>query len=269
MLLEEIAQSRLIDLGQPLRQGMPQSTTSPPFRLALERRHGDEHRPDGGSGASEMIVTGGHVGTHVDALAHASQDGLLHGGHEAQALQSPQGFTRLGIDAFLPYVGRCVILDVPRVHGLLHLPEGYEITPDDLDAAQRLADAELRPGDGVLVATGWSRLWDDRARFAVAGSPGPGEWAGRWLTERRPRFVGGETLAFERLDVAAGMPLTAASVQLPVHRIMLVESGVNIVEAMRLWPLLDLQVGECAVVMNPLPIVGATGAPVRPLALVG
>ena len=47
----------------------------PPFQMALVRRHGDYVREDGGSASNEIIVTGGHVGTHVDALAHVSQDG--------------------------------------------------------------------------------------------------------------------------------------------------------------------------------------------------
>jgi kynurenine formamidase len=48
---------------------------------------------------------------------------------------------------------------------------------------------------------------------------------------------------------------------------LLVERGIHIVETMRLHPLLDTGVSECLLVLNPLPIVGATGAPVRPLAI--
>ncbi|WP_262403618.1 cyclase family protein [Actinomadura sp. CNU-125] len=74
---------RLIELGQPFFTGMPCSPNHPGFRMTLIRRHGDMMRPDGGSAANEIIVTGGHVGTHIDALSHVSHDGELHGGVDA------------------------------------------------------------------------------------------------------------------------------------------------------------------------------------------
>ncbi|NUW34129.1 cyclase family protein [Nonomuraea sp. SMC257] len=258
--------ARVLDLAQPMRKGMPQSPNHPPFRMTLERRHGDLVRPGGGSAANEIIVTGAHVGTHVDALAHVSQDGLLHGGRPAAEVMSQDGFAELGIDAFEPYVGRCVLLDVAAVHGVAALPPGYEVTVDDLERAA--AGLELREGDAVLVGTGWSRHWaaaSQEVDFAGArgGAPGPGVDAARWLAARRPRVVGGETIAFEHVPPGRG------HATLPVHRIMLVESGVNIVETMRLDELLDSGAREFLLVLNPLPIVGATGAPVRPLAVLG
>ncbi|WP_084000227.1 cyclase family protein [Actinomadura kijaniata] len=253
--------ARVLDLAQPMRRGMPQSPSHPPFRMALERRHGDLVRPDGGSAANEVIVTGGHVGTHVDALAHVSQDGLLHGGLRPEDVTGHEGFAELGIDRFPPFVGRCVLLDVAAVHGVPVLPAGYEVTPGDLERAA--AGLAIRPGDALLVGTGWSRRWAEGEAFVghADGVPGPGEAAGRWLAGRRPRVVGGETIAFEHLAPGRG------HATLPVHRVLLVESGVNIVETMRLDALLDTGVREFALVLNPLPIVGATGAPVRPLAV--
>ncbi|MEV0616492.1 cyclase family protein [Nonomuraea sp. NPDC050404] len=253
--------ARVLDLAQPMRTGMPQSPNHPPFRMTLERRHGDLVRPDGGSAANELIVTGGHVGTHVDALAHVSQDGLLHGGLPAGEAMSQHGFGSLGIEEFEPYVGRCVLLDVTAVHGVHTLPPGYEITPADLSRAA--TGLELRPGDAVLVGTGWSRLWSSPEEFTGlrTGVPGPGAEAARWLAGHRPRLVGGESIAFEHIAPGRG------HATLPVHRVLLVESGINIVETMRLAELLDSGAREFLLVLNPLPIVGATGAPVRPLAI--
>ena len=74
---------RLIELGHPFSTGMPCSPNHPGFRMTLIRRHGDMVRPDGGSASNEIIVTGGHVGTHVDALSHVSHDGLMYGGVDA------------------------------------------------------------------------------------------------------------------------------------------------------------------------------------------
>lgn len=263
-LLSAVVSARVLDLAQPLQRGMPQSPNHPPFRLALERRHGDVIRVDGGSAANEIIVTGGHVGTHVDGLAHVSFGGRLHGGVDAAAVQTNDGFTRLGVDQFTPYVGRAVLLDVTAVHGTGTLPAGYEVTPEDLDAALARTSG-VQPGDVILIGTGWSRCWAEREKFVGHGdgAPGPGKAAGEWLAQWQPTAVGGETIAFER--VAAGLGHSS----LPVHRLMLVDQGINIVETMRLHPLLDMGVSEFVLVLNPLLIVGATGAPVRPLALIG
>lgn len=262
-LVQAVAGIRVVDLAQPMQTGMPQSPNHPPFRMVLERRHGDMYRDDGSSAANELIITGGHVGTHVDALAHVSGGGHVHGGAVAASLQSHRGFARLGIDDFPPFVGRAVLLDVTAVHGVDVLPAGYEVGVEDLERALAATGTDLRPGDAVLIGTGWSRRWGEHAAFVGAeqGVPGPGAAAGRWLAEHRPAVVGGETIAFEHLPAGRGHAL------LPVHGIMLVEEGINIVETMRLFPLLDAAVTEFVLVLNPLPIVGATGSPVRPLAL--
>ena len=74
---------RVFDLGRPMFAGMPQSPNHPRFLHSVTRRHGDVVRADGGSAANDLLVTGTHVGTHIDALAHVSHQGLLHGGAEA------------------------------------------------------------------------------------------------------------------------------------------------------------------------------------------
>jgi kynurenine formamidase len=262
-LWERVARAQLVDLAQPFERGMPQSPNAPTFRLSLERRHHEQQRLDGGSMSNEIIVTGGHIGTHVDALAHVSHHGMLHGHVPAAELERAQGFSRLGIEEFPPFVGRAVLLDVAALHGVDVLPAAYEITVAELEEARKRAAVELRPGDAVLIGTGWSRRWEDGADFAgvVAGAPGPGAEAGRWLASHAPAMVGGETIAFEHLSPETGLS------RLPVHTIMLVDAGIYILETMRLRDLLDARVTEFTLVVNPLPLVGATGAPVRPLAL--
>jgi kynurenine formamidase len=220
-------------------------------------------RSDGDSAANEIIVLGGHVGTHVDALAHVSHRGKLHGDLDAASQQSNRGFARLGIETFPPFVGRGVHLNVAAVHGVPTLPPGYEVTAADLEAARKAAGVELRGGEVILVGTGWAREWSRRDVFTgqSGGAPGPGVAAARWLADYDPVVVGAETIAFEHIAPGAGHAL------LPVHRMLLVERGINIMETMNLIPLADAGVSEFLLVVNPLPITGATGAPVRPLAI--
>jgi kynurenine formamidase len=246
---------RVFDLGRQMFAGMPQSPNHPEFRMVLQRRHGDVVRPDGGSGASELLVTGGHVGTHVDALSHVSHEGKLHGGIDASDAQRGGRFTAHGIETVAPFVCRGVLLDA----GVC--APGYEITPDDLEAACR---TPIEPGDVVLVRTGWGRRWDDRAAYVGhdSGVPGPGEAGARWLASKRPRAVGADTIAFERIEPGIGYAY------LPGHRVLLVEHGVHIIETLDLEALAAAGVHEFVFVCAPLKLVGATGSPVRPLAVV-
>ncbi len=254
----------VFDLAQPLAAETPHSPNHPPFRMALMRRHGDMVREDGSSAANEMISTGGHTGTHVDALAHVSYMGQLHGGRSAEDAQWGGRFSALGTDAIEPMVCRGVLLDVAGLHGVDVLPAGYAITGEDLASAERESGVEVRAGDVALVRSGWSRNFGDQETFVghETGVPGPTEEAGRWLAGRGVLATGAETIAYEQIKPEVGHAL------LPVHRLLLVEHGIHIIEVMNLSGLAAAGVGEFVFVLAPLNIVGGTGSPVRPLALV-
>lgn len=261
-LLEAVTSGvRLIELGQPLFTGMPCSPNHPGFRMSLQRRHGDQVRPDGGSAANEIIVTGGHVGTHIDALAHVSHDGLLHGGAQAEDVQRGGRMSTLGAEHIPPMLARGVLLDVagPGV-----LPPGYGVTAADLDAAAERAGVEVRQGDVVLVRTGWARHFDDAATYLGqdSGVPGVTGEAARWLAERGVLATGADTTAYEQIPPGAGHRV------LPVHRILLVDHGIYIMEHLNLEQAAEEGLTEFTFVLAPLRIVGGTGSPVRPLAAV-
>jgi kynurenine formamidase len=254
----------VFDLGRPMFRGMPQSPNHPQFRMVLERRHGDMSRPDGSSAANELIITGGHVGTHIDALCHVSYRGTLHGGVDASRAQANGGFTELGVETIEPMVRRGVLLDIPAALGVTECPPGYEVTPGDLEKAVHRQGTEPRPGDVILVRTGWGRRFGDGAAYQglATGVPGPGEAGARWLASRGPVAVGADTIAFEQIRPGHGHAL------LPAHRVLLVEAGIYILEALELEPAAAVQAHEFVFVCSPLKLVGATGSPVRPLALV-
>ncbi len=261
---DTLAGSRIYDLAQPFESGMPQSPNHPTFQIALVRRHGDVTRPDGGSAANEILVTGCHVGTHIDALCHVSQDGLLYDDVLASDVTTNKGFSRHSVDQIPPFVGRGVFLDIARLRGVPVLAPGEAVTADDLDAAADAGGVDVRSGDAVLIGTGWSTLWSDKAAYEgqAGGAPGPDESAGNWLAERCVAMAGAETIAFEQIQPGQGHRT------LPVHRVLLVEHGINIIESMRLDELAANRVTEFLFVLAPLKLVGATGSPVRPLAVV-
>lgn len=255
---------RLVELGHPHFTGMPCSPNHPGFRMSLIRRHGDMVRPDGGSASNEIIVTGGHVGTHVDALSHVSHDGLLHGGVDAEQAQRGGRFSALGAEHTPAVLARGVLLDVAATKGVDVLPAGYGITAADLDAAAERAGARPGPGDVALVRTGWSRHFDDAATYLGQqdGVPGPTVDAARWLVEAGVRMTGADTTAYEQIPAGAGHSV------LPVHRVLLVEAGVHIIEHLALEEASQAGLTEFVFVLAPLRIMGGTGSPVRPVAAV-
>ena len=255
---------RLVELGQPFFTGMPCSPNHPGFRMTLIRRHGDMVRADGGSAANEIIVTGGHVGTHVDALSHVSHDGVMYGGVDAAEAQVGGSFRELGAEHTPAFLRRGVLLDVAATLGVDVLAPGQGVGAAELQAALDRCGTDLRPGDVALVRTGWARHFGDAERYLsrADGVPGVTPDGGRWLVDAGVSATGSDTTAFEQILAGAGHSV------LPVHRILLVENGIHIIEHLALEEASAAGLTEFTFVMAPLRIVGGTGSPVRPLAAV-
>ncbi|MFG1927207.1 cyclase family protein [Cryptosporangium sp. NPDC048952] len=252
----------VFDLGRTFFPGMPQSPNHPAYTHTLPRRHGDMVREDGASAANDMIVLGTHVGTHIDAIAHVSFGGKLHGGVDAYEAGVGGKYLEHGVHTIAPMVRRGVLLDVPRALGRDACEPGYEITVADLEASAR---AEVRAGDVVLIRSGWGRRFDDGAAAYVgkeSGVPGISEAGATWLAAKGIHAAGADTIAFERLAPGGGHAL------LPAHNVLLVEHGIYLIEAMALDELAAADATEFTFVLAPLKLLGATGSPVRPLALI-
>jgi kynurenine formamidase len=263
-LLAQLARSRVYDLAQPYFVGMPHFPTHPPFLFGLTKKHGDLVTEGGVSSAADALALGSHVGTHIDALAHFSCGGKLHGGFEVKALQSDGGgVQKHSVDTIAPILKRGVLLDVAAHLKQEALPTDFAITPEHLESAAQDQKVSIEKGDIVLLRTGWGRFWNDAARYitggkgAVAAGPGPEIAAARWLSAKGIFAAGSDTVAFERVPAA----------EMPVHVHLLVENGIHIIEALNLEEVSSQRVYEFVFVAMPLKIRGATGSPIRPLAL--
>lgn len=256
--LELLGRARTIDLAQPYYVGMPHHPSHPPFLYGLSKAHGDT-TVDGVSAAGDAMVLGGHVGTHIDALCHFSFRGRLFGGADALGAQSPtEGLALHHVDHIAPIFRRCVLLDIAATLGGGPLPEDFVVDAARLERAARSARVEIEPGDVVLVRTGWARYWDDSRSF-VNGlrCPGVNREGAVWLSRKGVFAAGSDTIAFEFLPAPT----------MPVHVHLLVESGIHIIECLNLEQLAAEGVHESVFVAAPLRIPGATGSPIRPVAL--
>lgn len=264
-LLEVLSDGvKVFDLGRPMFSGMAQSPNHPKYTHVLPRRHGDVVRADGGSASNDLLVTGTHVGTHIDSLAHVSQNGKLFGGLDAREAGVGGQFMEHGVHNIAPIVRRGVLLDIPKVLNTDSCAAAYEVSAEDLSSASRLG-AGVRPGDVVLIRSGWGRQLGVSPQAYVGdetGVPGVGEDGAKWLASAGVFAAGADTIAFECLRPGKGHSL------LPAHRVLLVESGIFIIEALELEELAKAGIYEFTFVLSPLKLIGATGSPVRPLALV-
>jgi kynurenine formamidase len=257
-LIDLLTSAKVYDLAQPYFTGMPHHPSHPPFLFSLVKTHGEYLGPNGSSSASDAIALGSHVGTHIDALCHFSCNGKLYGGDDAASLQSyGSGLRRHSIDTVPPILRRGVLLDIAATAGIEVLPDGFEITPAHLDAAA--SGVEIRPGDVVLLRTGWARYFRDPGKFiSQVHGPGPRVPGAQWLSSRGVFAAGSDTVAFEKVPDLA----------MPVHVHLLVEHGIHIIECLSLEELAKAAVNEFLFVALPLKLEGATGSPVRPIAVV-
>jgi kynurenine formamidase len=275
-LVRIVKGARAFDLSFTWNEQSPVLNLNPPYSFALNRTHRMTHEIFGQvpgsrvSWASDiMYFSGQHGAPTIDAIGHIGRDLKLHGGVDAvAATATPAGIGNdLGIDSFPAdlMLNRMVFLDVARqlAGGKPDpLPPGFEITGRHLEDAMKAHGVEVRRGDSLMIRTGWGQYFGkDNARYLGEQSPGPGQDAARWIIDRGVRLAGDDTATFEKRPAAYGKELFS------VHMMLLADSGIYIVENANLEGLSAAPVHVALLVLTPLKIQGATGSPLRALAV--
>lgn len=269
VLIRTMTGRKIYDLEQPRTAAMPiHEAHMPGYIYHLHRRHEDTYDPKHGprSGASGMVVMMEHTGTHIDALSHQAAGLCLYGGVAiTPRVETPRGFTVHGVETMAPIVARGVLLDVCAT--LAHklgdpLPAHYRITADDLEAAARRAEVSVRPGDALIVRTGYGKIWDDAPRYLAAA--GVGRSGSEWAADHRVACAGCDNMTWDETEERD--PETGG--QLFAHLHLIARSGIPIIENLNLEELSRDGRSTFLFVCTPLKLVGATGSPVRPLAVV-
>lgn len=206
--------------------------------------------------ADDVITLPTHGVTHVDALSHVWRDGQMYNGHSSDRVTS-RGAARLGIDKMTPIVTRGVFVDAAP---------GGSRTPEDpihvTELQQLLADAnvELTAGDALLVRTGWL----DAFRGGTADGtrwPGLDKDCAAWLAHCDVVLVGSDNVGVE------AFPSSDPECQVPLHIELLRGHGIYLSELMDLSKLAQSGRSTFLFVLAPLPLVGAVGSPVSPIAV--
>jgi kynurenine formamidase len=171
-------------------------------------------------------------------------------------------------DSIPPVIGRAVLIDVAGSRGVEALPGNFAIGVKELEAALKAQNADVEPGDIVLVRTGTLRYWGDTGAdhpaIARHDSAGITLAAARWLVEQKGAvMIGSDTSGLE-----VGTDPEVKGRTIPVHEYLLVEQGVHIGEFHNLEELARNKVYRFTYIAMTNRIKGTVaGTAMRPIAL--
>lgn len=188
------------------------------------------------------------IGTQLDGFNHFTQSGVTYNCFDTRDPESHlhaegdpgqlpkgnpgddyvfRGHSKMGIENVGTIIARGVLIDVA---GLLREGEikagrdpeefpqpAYEFTPEELERAllrQGLTIDDIRPGDALLIRTGWAgRFWtsnpaaprNERLKYLnngqdekfLPGGPGLGARAVQWTLNRKPVLVAADVKSIE------------------------------------------------------------------------
>lgn len=260
-LLSAVASARIVDLEQPRTMGMPCFPSHwPGYSFTLHRRH--EPGPESRTSAAGFVYSAEHVGTHIDALSHQAENLEMCGGVKvSSSVQTPSGFTDLGMETIAPIVRRGVLIDLASAAGE-PLPARHLVSAADLERVASEQGTEVRPGDVLLVRVGWGPRWTDPDGYMDA--PGMNREAAEWAAGQRVFAVGADNMSWD----LPGYVDPVLGFSLPAHAILLVRHGIHIIENLLLEELSAIGAREFLFVCTPTKNVGGTGGAVRPVAIV-
>jgi kynurenine formamidase len=240
---------KAVDNGNPIGLEMLMSGVSSEPLFAVERL---------------TITFHGTTYTHMDSLSHMFHKGKTYNGYAKEQIDTT-GAGTLDIRAFKSgFVGRGVLLDIPRLKNVPYLEAKTAITPADLDAWEKQAGIKVGSGDIVFFRTG---RWARRAKVGPwnmdAESAGLHPSVARWLKQRDVAIVGWD-------GHGEVFPSVVKDVPFPMHQLLIVAMGTPI------WDNCDLEaIAEAAaqrkrwaflVTASPLAVPRGTGSPINPIA---
>src|SRR5579859_6703796 len=152
-------QGRVYDLGVLLGNTTPRLSPDQvvPFLLTQFRTPSSfagNAAMRGNSFSVELIQGSIHQSSHIDALIHAQRHGRVFDAQPIEAVFGDRGWRQNGIETVPPIIARGVIIDVAASVGQTPVPDGYAVTPAQVQAAVAQQGVTLRPGDAVLIRTG-------------------------------------------------------------------------------------------------------------------
>lgn len=272
-VLQRISSGKTYDLSTQYFVGMPSfhSLGDPTYQYWLTHTpHGTVVDNPNGLGKSmnkKVSYTGDaislytHMGTHIDALNHFGLNGKIWNGFTPEEHLGDKGWKKTGAETIPPIIARGVLIDVATSKGVSALRDNYRVNSNDLKEALRLQGVALKKGDVVLIRTGQMQHYENKDQF-LHDYPGISLDAVKWLVEdQQVMLLGADNLSFE------AFPPERQDNWVPVHTYLLAEKGVMFIEQIFLEELAADKVYEFVFIGASLKLRGASGAPMRPIAI--
>jgi len=241
----------------------------------------------------EHIVSGepGAQGTQMDALGHFAylqnvwtpdkpipvDEAKYYGGYGQIDVKPTPGspLLKLGIENVPPIITSAVLLDARSYIGKgKALTAGQLVTAADIDGmleAQGLGWRGLIPGDVLYIYTGWSDIWEDDMYYTMG--PGLASDALKYIEDRKVVLVALDNPFTDpvndgQLTGKSGPPAgTPEGLPFVIHHHNLTQSGIHQIQNMKLDELAKDKVWTSCTMILPLRSKGASGSPVRPVAI--
>ncbi len=214
----------------------------------------------------EFVMAWPGVGTHFDGFAHITRGDMLYNDTPLTEVFGDEGVNVFGIETIPPIVTRGVVLDVAGLRGVDMIDvvpgeTGHLITVEDLEGALEASGTDLRPGDAVMVHTGWLSLVETDPERFISLSPGLTADAGIWLAEQGVAVVCTDQWATD------AVPFEDPEIVFPVHQIFLVDYGVHHIQNCYSQDLVDDGVTEFMFTVGVARWQGLTQMGVHPIGI--
>ena len=200
-----------------------------------------------------------HCGTHIDTFNHFGYRGKIFNGFSADEHLGSRAWKKCGPEKHPPVLARGLLLDVAGLHGIDTLPPSHPVGRADIEGCLMHQGLELKTGDVVLIRTGQMKRWPDMS--FVKNTPGLDREGAEYLAHGGAIMIGADNLTLEQTPSAHALNF------FPVHTYLLAEAGVPILEMAWLEELAADKLHEFAFFGACIKLRGATGAPMRPVAM--
>ncbi|MFT8243076.1 cyclase family protein [Roseomonas sp. BN140053] len=218
--------------------------------------------------ADDLVLLPLQAATHWDGLGHIFYGDHMWNGYDCREVSS-FGAAKAGMEKTKEkFVGRGVLLDVARHLKMEFLPPGFAITSQMLEDTAVGQGVQVGRGDYLLFRTGQMEMkmaegnWDD---YPGGDAPGLAFETLDWLQNKEVAAVASDTWGIEV------RPNESDEANQPWHWICIPIMGLTMGEIFKL----DELAKDCDAektydfmfVAPSLPITGAVGSPVNPLAI--
>jgi len=262
---------KIYELGQVYEESMP-LFGSRSYSMILPAK-GPAFADNRLVGNQEFLATQiGQVGTQFDGLGHiggevvmenGATEFVFYNGFTAKEMDTSAGLQKLGMEHVKPIITRGILIDIASFKNIARLPNSYEVTVEDVLGAlkrQGISEVDIAPGDALFFRYGWSSLWLQPEAYN-ANPPGIGLEVARWVAEKKVTMIGSDSWCSEVI------PNPNPGLAFPVHQELMMKNGIFNLENMQFDELVQDNITEFMFIVTTIPFKGATGSPVRPIAI--